>query len=455
MRVFLPIALLVIACLAPACAPAPATDSPAPRGERPRNVVFVIADGYGPAQHSLGRAARGGRLALDAAPLGLVRTASANATVTDSAAAATAYSCGISTNNARIGADRSGRPCETLLPWLAARGWATGAVTNTRITHATPAAFSASVSLRTDEGSIAEQQVDSPVDLFIGGGRREFLPATRGGERSDETDLFARARARGRAVALDLAELRALKQLPALALIADSHLPYALDRGGDASAPDLREMLAIALRLLEADGRPFFLLLEAGRIDHAGHDNDPAALLAELREYDAAMTYLFQYAALRGDTLVLATADHETGGLSLGAVNAAGMSPYDFRVERLLGVEASAYSMAKRVEAGLSLDATLQRYAGIARLSDAERAFYEERALQPANRRFAIAGIISARASIGWSTYGHTGVDVGLFGAGPGAEYFRGVFSNYEVGRRLRRVLGESLDGAAAPSEAR
>lgn len=455
MRGILLKALFCVTPLAWACAPPPASDAPAPPGERPRNVVFVIADGYGPAQHSLARAALGRPLALDAAPLGLVRTASANAPVTDSAAAATAYSCGISTNNARIGADRSGRPCETLLPWLSARGRATGAVTNTRITHATPAAFSASVSLRTNEASIAEQQIESPVDLLIGGGRREFLPAARGGGRSDELDLIARARARGRSVALNLAELRALKRLPALALIADSHFQYALDRDRATAEPDLREMLAIALRLLEADGRPFFLLLEAGRIDHAGHDNDPAALIAELRDYDAAMTYLFKYAALRGDTLLLATADHETGGLSLGAVNSAGASPYDFRIERLLGVQASAYSMAKRVEAGQSLDATLQRYAGIARLTDAERAYYEERALQPANRRFAIAGIVSARAGVGWSTYGHTGVDVGLFGAGPGAEYFRGVMSNYELGRRLRRLLGDSLDGTASPSEAR
>src|SRR5690606_19652623 len=195
---------------------------------RPKNVVLMIADGFGPAAATLARVAGGAPLALDALLGGSVSTKSTDSEVTDSAAGATAYACGLKTYNGAIAVDAEGRPCRTLLEVAEARGLATGLVATSRVTHATPASFGAHVLDRGEEASIAAQLVGSGVDVLFGGGRAFLVPAP-AGRREDGRVLLAELGALGYAVATDRAGYDGLTAAPA-ALLAPSHLAYEIDR---------------------------------------------------------------------------------------------------------------------------------------------------------------------------------------------------------------------------------
>ena len=418
--------------------------------ERPRNVILVIADGFGPTAQSFARGfAENRTLTLDSVLLGQIRTAAADSLITDSAAAATAFHCGVKGQNRSVGFDVFGRPCRGLMDFAAEAGYATGVVTNTRITHATPAAFSARHADRNAELEIAALQIASGRDLLFGGGRARFLPAGAGGKRDDGRDLLQEAREAGYAVLTERAELLNAQTLPALGLFADSHIDYAIDRGP--AQPGLLDLTRIALRLLSEDKRPFFLMLEAGRIDHAGHANDPATHLREILEYDRVAAELLAFAREDGRTLVLLTSDHETGGLSLARNQLPG-APYEWRPQALAEVRASTERMLRELAArkereGAAFDrfaavqAVLRRDASIGALDAEERAWIQEEA-QFGNLGFVLGRIQSKRAGVAWGTWGHSAADVNLYGIGPGAERFRGNLDNTEVARGLAELLG-------------
>lgn len=180
---------------------------------RPKNLILMIADGCGPASITMARDyARAvlGReeLTLDAIQTGAVRTASASSRVTDSAAGATAYACGVKTYNGAIAVDTAGRPLATLLEAAKARGMATGLVATSRISHATPAAFAAHVPQRAMESEIAAQMLAQRVDVLLGGGWSYFLPTAEGGRRQDGRNLLREAEAMGYQVVRTAADFR-------------------------------------------------------------------------------------------------------------------------------------------------------------------------------------------------------------------------------------------------------
>ena len=421
--------LLVLAALLAAL---PAT---AQRGDAPRNVVLMVADGFGPASATLARAAAGRPLALDSLLVGAVETSATDSRVTDSAAAATAYACGIKTYNGAIGVDTTGAPCRTVLEAARARGMATGLVATSRITHATPAAFAAHVAARDDEATIAAQMAAAGVDLIVGGGARFFH------NRADGRDLLAEADVQGVAVVTSRAVWDALRSLPALALLAPDHLAYEIDRD-ETDQPSLAEMTTRALDLLAASpaGRAhgIFLMVEGSRIDHAGHASDAPAHVRDVLAYDEAVAAALAWAARDGQTLVVSTADHETGGLTLGR---GGVYAYD--PAPLLAATASAERLAARLAAtprpadvpGFVHDAL----GGDHLAADEAEHLY---ALDDAALVAAFRALVSARAGVGWTTTGHTAVDVGLYAWGPGAGRFRGTMGNDRVGRALFIVLG-------------
>ena len=436
MRLLAVFAVLAIAVQAPS-AQAP---------DRPRNVVLMIADGFGPASVTLGAAAKGAPLAFDSVLVGSVETSAADSRVTDSAAGATAYACGIKTYNGAIAVDPEGAPCRTVLEAAEARGMATGLVATSRITHATPASFATHVASRSEEAEIARQLAGSGVDLILGGGRRYFTRPPAGDSlTADVRPLTEVMAADGWAVATDRAGYDALDALPAAALLADDHLAYEIDRD-ETDQPSLAEMTRTALDLLaaSADGQEngFFLMIEGSRIDHAGHGNDPAAHLGDILAYDEAVAAALAWAANDGSTLVVSTADHESGGLTLGRGGIYAWDPAP-----LLRATASVENMSAHIEAGEDIVQVVRVGAGVDSL-DASTADALRDAL--ATRSFgALSTIVrdleSEPAGIAWTTSGHTAVDVNLYAFGPGAGRFHGRMANAAVGRALFEALGLEL----------
>ena len=444
-----------------AAGPALAQSPNGQAGEAPKNVVLMIADGAGPATFTMardyeryrrGEARLEGpvRLALDRLKVGSLQTYAANSRVTDSAAGATAFSTGHKTDNGAIAVDTAGRPLATLLEAAERRGMATGLVATSRLTHATPASFAAHVDDRWKENEIARQMLAQGVDVLFGGGRRHFLPEDEGGERTDGRNLVAEAREAGYTVVTGRAGFERAGALPILGLFAESHLPYALDRApGD--VPSLEAMTEKALRLLSESekGRAngVFLMVEGSRIDHAGHSNDAAAHLREALAYDRAVARARAFARRDGQTLLLSTADHETGGLSLGR-NIDGEGAYAWKPAVLAGVEASHGAMMRAmIDDGTAPAQALRTMAGITDLTASER----ERLAQAAQAQSygqlnaAISEVIGRRAVVGWTSLGHTAVDVGLYAAGPGAARFAGHHDNTFVGTALADLLGFDL----------
>jgi alkaline phosphatase len=315
----------------------PGGDLLPPKGKR--NVVFMVSDGMGPASLALTRnyiqEVKGlpydQMLTLDKHLIGSSRTRSSSSLVTDSAAGATAFSCGMKSYNGAISVLPDGSPCGTVLEAAKLAGYMTGLVVTTRITDATPACFSAHVNLRSEEDRIAEQQLGEyplgrMVDLMLGGGRCHFLAnTTEGSCRADDRDLVRDAQKKyGFKYVDDRASFDALNKgqgvkLPLLGLLAPTDIPYEIDRK-DKDYPSLDEMAEVALNALEAatehSEQGFFLMVEGSRIDHAGHHNDPAAQVHEVLAYDKAFQRILKWVDSH-DAVLVSTSDHETGGLAI------------------------------------------------------------------------------------------------------------------------------------------
>lgn len=444
---------------APVAAPGaePVARAVAPAGTRPpdapRNVIFLIADGMGPAYASLARGVAGRPLALDSIVVGSSSTGAADSPVTDSGAAATALACGVHTLNQAIGVCPAGLPRRSVLEAAESRGMATGLVATSRITHATPAAFAAHVPHRNDEDAIAAQMLERGIEVLLGGGARHFLPEGAGGRRRDGRDLVEEARRRGVTFVADRDALRGAGPGPVLGLFAASHMSYALDRD-PAREPSLPEMARAAIERLARDPDGFFLMVEGSRVDHAGHVNDAASAAREAIEFDEAVAAALAFARADGRTLVVVTADHETGGLSLGA-EVDGTSHYEWRPEVLRAQRRSAGAMAERIAGGADPRAVLAGDAGVGDLRDDEAAAIA--AAGGEERTVAIARAVSRRARIGWTTRGHTAVDVPVWAFGPGAGRLRGLRSNDALGRSIAACLGLEIGAvlsAGAPPAA-
>lgn len=440
--------------------PGPAPDAPvAPvRAATPKNVILFVSDGTGPASFTLARRIRTellGRpdgLALDAILTGNIETSSSDSRVTDSAAGATAFSAGIKSYNGAIAVDPDGQPVGTLLEAAEARGMATGMVVTSRITHATPASFAAHVPRRSMENEIAAEMMTQGIEVLLGGGRSNFIPESQGGRRADARNLFAEAEAAGTLVLTDAADFDpATLRTPVLGLFADSHLAYEIDRDAT-NQPSLAEMTRAALDLLSESENGFFLMVEGSRIDHAAHGNDAAAHLHDIFAFDDAVAEALRFAEADGETLIVSTSDHETGGLTLGR-NRNGRGVYDYYADTLLQVQRSMEWLAQSAAAqGDAVDTDgLFDEMGLASFTHAERVELG-RLVREDPRSF--SGEYTRRLSdhtlLGWTTTGHTAVDVPLFAFGPGSEKFIGHFANTYVGTEIAELLGLDLDAVTA-----
>ncbi len=302
----------------------PVLDRPYPaEPAKVRNVILLIGDGMGLGQVTLARMkAMGteGKLNMQLLPVhGLIRTHSADRLVTDSAAAGTALACGIKTNNGMIGMAPDGTPYYTILEAAQAEGMATGLVATSTISHATPAAFGAHVNSRSMEPQIAEQLIGNRINVLFGGGRKYFLPQSDSNSgRKDDRDLIAEAEDAGYTVIGTPNQLRWVRGPRILGLFQlDAMTTFAPE-------PMLDEMTRKAISLLDETatdsrkyGNGFFLMVEGSQIDWACHDNDAANCVRQTLLFDEAVREAVNFALADGRTLVVVTADHETGGLTI------------------------------------------------------------------------------------------------------------------------------------------
>ena len=281
---------------------------------RPKNLVLLIGDGMGLTQITAALYAGGNALALERMPvIGLHKSYSSDNLVTDSAAGATAFSCGEKTYNGAIGVRPDSTPCYTILERAEDAGMPTGLVATSTIVHATPAAFYAHVPNRRQYPEIALQLAGSGVDFFVGGGQEFFS------RRSDGRDLLAEMRAGGRAVESYFDKAFAdVTTEPAAAygyLSADEDpLPFA---GGRDYLVAATELALEHLNAGDSTSAGFFLVIEGSQIDWGGYANDSEYVISETLEFDEAVGRVLDFAQEDGETLVVVTADHETGGYAI------------------------------------------------------------------------------------------------------------------------------------------
>ena len=315
----------------PAAAPARAT-SPAPappprpieadevteyvRSERgPRNIILMIGDGMGVTQISAGLYSNNNHLNLERfSVIGLHKSYSGDNLITDSAAGATAFASGVKSYNGAIGVDLDTLPVPTILEMAEAAGMPTGLVANSSIVHATPAAFYAHARYRQNYEEIAADLLNTDIDLFIGGGAKFFER-----RESDDRNLSDELRERGNAVQsfvdTDIKSLQVDRAKNLGYYTADSEpLPFSQGRE---YLVDASKLAVDYLDERDKDNRGFFLMIEGSQIDWGGHSNDSDYIISEMIEFDEAIGAVLNFAQQDGETLVIVTADHETGGYAI------------------------------------------------------------------------------------------------------------------------------------------
>ncbi|MEM6645577.1 MAG: alkaline phosphatase [Bacteroidota bacterium] len=409
--------------------------------DTPKNVILFIADGCGPASFTMARdylryKGTATALALDSIQTGSVRTHASDSRVTDSAASATAYACGVKTYNGAIAVNDDLESIPTILEGAEAKGMVTGLVATSRITHATPASFSAHVPRRSMEAEIAAQQIRQGIEVLLGGGLNFYADEAGGGRRDDGRNIMNEAADLGYSVVTDRAGFDAADATPLLGLFSGSHMDYETDRDA-AEQPSLAEMTIKAIELLNDESdEGFFLMVEASRIDHAGHANDLVAHLHDILAFNDAIAQALAFAADDGETLVVSTSDHETGGMTLGR-NINGRGIYAWHPEAIENTQGS-YDQFQRTEG-----ADPAAYFGLTDLNEDELA--DIAAADGWDQHAVLGEIISRRSLVAWTTNGHTGVDVGLYAYGPGRDHFFGNVDNTHIGLALAKVMGLDL----------
>ncbi|MEO0122620.1 MAG: alkaline phosphatase [candidate division WOR-3 bacterium] len=281
-----------------------------------KNIIFFIGDGMGIAQIQAARIkSKGalGRLNMELMPVtGLVNTCAIDKLITDSGAGGTALASGIKTKIGAIGVDSAGNAYRTILEVCQKIGKSTGLVVTSSITHATPATFAAHVLSRGDESEIAEQLIYNKVNVLLGGGKAFFLPRkVKGSKRKDERDLIREAKRLDYFFVEDKRQLLKADGSYILGLFQMEHMR------NDLTEPTLAEMTKKAIESLSKDPDGFFLMIEGSQIDWECHGNQIDRMIDQVLLFDEAVKVGLDFALKDSHTIVIVTADHETGGLGI------------------------------------------------------------------------------------------------------------------------------------------
>lgn len=450
--------------------PAKSVSSPS----TPKNIIMIVGDGMGPAYTAAYRYYNDDPATAGIEPsifdkhyVGSSSTypAKVSGYITDSAAAATALATGVKTYNDAISVDVTKKPLLTVLEWAKQQGKRTGVVVTSQINHATPASYLSHNENRNNYNAIADSYIDNGIkaDVYFGGGWKYFI--------REDRNLVNEFKAAGFQYIDDYKELSTLTlDKPVLGLFGDSGLPWALD---DKEHHRLSLMTEAATKqLTNANG--YFMLIEASQIDWAGHGRDIGAAMAEMDDLAQTITFLEEYVAKNPDTLVVLTADHSTGGLSIGRKTAKSdkdiHSKYLWQPEILRTLPLSPQAFAKNfANNDLSLqqvnetlkfeissdDMTLllqSKQAGIKRMNAYQHlSEQQKKAKWPPKAEgpilIAIKKIIDIKTNTGWGSISHSGthtaVDVPVYAFGKGSEQFKGQIDNTDIAKKIFTLLGK------------
>ncbi len=410
---------------------------------KPLNIIFMVADGMSMGVPSMAeefsrrvrkQATHWHELLADpAASRGWFMTSSLNSLVTDSAAASSAWGSGSQVHNGAINVLPNGAKLTPIARLARDAGRRIGLVSTTTITHATPAGFAAVQPSRDDEEQIAPQY-KGLVDVLFGGGRKFFDPK----RRDDKADLFKEFETAGYALWNERARVIGnARPERVLGLFAEGHIPMSIDQQNIAElgerTPTLAEMTRAALDILGRSEAGFLLQVEGGRVDHAAHSNDAAALLWDQLAFDDAVGVALQFARERGDTLVVITVDH---GNSNPGLNGMGGDYKDSTscFERIAKATASFEWLSGRLVEGdpgeliaKHLGVTLKG-SDLDALRDAAAGRFERVINKQHAKLVGVLGqVLANHFGVGWTGTTHTQDWVLLSAYGPGASRFEGI----------------------------
>ena len=379
----------------------------------PKNVIYMIGDGMGPAYTTAYRYFKDDpttksveQTVFDTMLTGMARTYPDDHTVvTDSAASATALSSGHKSYNGAIAVDTDKKPLKTMLEIAKQRGMTTALLATSQINHATPASFAAHNESRNNYDEIANDYIDNkiagklPVDLMLGGGTKYFI--------RDDRNLVDEFKAAGYQYGDDIQNLDQITQLPAIGLYAAKGLPFALDE----NPTRLTKLTSKALDLLDNQNKDgFFVMIEGSQIDWCGHANDIACAMAEMDDFASAIEKAKAYVDKNKDTLLVITADHSTGGLTLGA-----HGQYKWEADVVHGVKATAGTITQHLLESDDLKSVWNKYTSIAFTPENKIKLEQAKSMGDKALNLAVKSIISDTSFTGWTTGGHTAVDVQVF----------------------------------------
>lgn len=444
--------------------------------DAPKYVFYFIGDGLGASQRQIAEyykqevtGDKNVKLLMNTFPVaGINTTHSSDSLVTDSAAAGTALATGHKTNNGVISKLPDGRDVKSLIEAAEEKGIATGIITTTRITHATPAVFASHNESRNNENEIAVDYLDSGVEFIAGGGNRHFVPQNwkwGKSKRKDDKNLLSEFNDLGYRVfesadrTADFRKYQPEGKDKVIATLSYSHLPYEIDRKQTNDTPSLAEITEKGIEVLSKYDNGFFLMVESGRIDHACHANDAAGSIHDTLAFDQALLKAYEfYQKHPEETLIVVVGDHETGGMGLGF-----SKNYFLKLEEITDIKASVDDVLTRKYDG-NREAYFSYIAenfGLNDLTEVEKAKITK-AMDLADNgveydaavygpdyygpvAIATTHVISARANIEWTTFAHSATSIPMSSIGLGAEYFGGYKDNTEIAKAMANLMGFEL----------
>lgn len=427
-----------------------------------KDIILFIGDGMALSQRvaaeEFSRKFGLGPLAMNTMPVhSATRTASLSSLVTDSAASGTAIACGEKTLNGAVGVDKDGKRLESCAEAAKKAGMRVGIMTTVTINHATPACFYAHRKHRSELYGIGLDLLESGFDLFMGGGLAGASDKT--GAPGYIGNIYEVAASKGWLVLEGAEGFEEMKDKEGLAPVwwrnGEQAMPYAIDAGN--ASPRLPEMVEFAIERLhnmDTDSPGFFLMVEGGRIDWAGHANEAAENVRDVLELDAAVKVALDFQMDHPETLVIVTGDHETGGMSLGS-SATG---YAFYPERLAAQTCSCDTFKARYhamkDAGCKFDDVKKLLAECYGFKfegdiDKDPMVLTDKEVDSLKRHFKEGGlsdkarrIMQERAGVGWTSGSHTGVPVLTTSSGPGSERLSGFIENSDIATVIKDIIG-------------